>query len=190
MHVDAIVSCECGHTVPLVVFKNFLAGKMSSLKCSMCGRSHKRIDFLKDEGFDCVLCGHTTRYYRRKLNSGMARSLFELWSRTEAEPDVEWWHHREFDRFGSREIHKLVHWGLVQEKPKDEFEDEKRSSGFWRITDKGSDFAQNKATVPKFAILFQNRLEKLDGEPIKIADAFGEKFKFEELMAERLTGST
>lgn len=184
MKLKIDVACECGKAIPPTLFQLLLAGKTLSLKCKECGAVHKRASLLTDKGYDCPLCGDSTRFYHRKINSGMARALFELWSLTELneDPDKVWWHHAEFDRFGSRETHKLVHWGLVKEKPKPTEREDKRTSGFWRITEKGREFAQNRAKVRKIAVLFNNTLERYDGPEITINDAFGEKFRFDELM--------
>ena len=58
----------------------------------------------------------------------------------------------------------------------------KKSSGYWRVTDKGRGFLALQITVPKTAVVYNNRLERLEGVFITIQEALGKKFNYEELM--------
>lgn len=182
LQITIEIKCKCGNNVPIAVLQRFLDGKTAVLECTKCNTKHTRETVLGQDGFVCGLCGHKTGYYRRTLNSGMCRALFELWSRTERDPGTQWWHHREFDFFGSRETHKLVYWDLVEEKPHDKKDKTKRSSGHWRITEKGKMFAANQTYLPGAAIVFHNHLIRMQGPPVKIVDAVVRKFHYGELM--------
>ena len=119
----------------------------------------------------------------------MARVLFELWSLSERDPTVAWWHHRQFDRFGSREVHKLVWWRFVEQQPADPDKTAKKTSGHWRITDEGRKFAAGLSAVKPIAVVYQKKLVGFEGTPERITEAFGEKFDYSELMSAHKAGT-
>jgi len=81
----------------------------------------------------------------------------------------------------SKSMATLHHWELLENKPKKDDED-KRSSGFWRLTQKGRDFLRHKITVPKHAFVFDTKLIKFSREHTSVVTALGKKFSYEELM--------
>jgi hypothetical protein len=74
----------------------------------------------------------------------------------------------------------LHHWGLLETKKNT---DKKvRGSGLWRLTPLGRDFIYRHVTLPKYAFVFNNRLEKYSEEQVDVVQALGKKFSYEELM--------
>jgi len=143
------------------------------------------------EGAECPCCRQFAKSYDRKLPSASARLLIALYRYDDAEG-------REFvylppllDRFGATILKGTPHqggygtlshhWGLIEAQP-GEREDGSNRVGYWRVTDLGREFALERATVPKYARLYGNRLLGLHGEPISIQDALGNKFNYRELM--------
>lgn len=143
-----------------------------------------------DEGIECPVCEqHAQRYYRT-LNSGMARWLIVLgrltalkgeWATT-AEVIQHAARARSFgSSLGSGEAPSLLPcWNLIECRVNDD--PSKKSSGYWRVTDKGRGFIECQVTVPKTAVIYNNKLERLEGVPITIRDALGKKFDYSELM--------
>lgn len=131
-----------------------------------------------DRGEHCPLCGQHSKVYKRKLNSGMARSLILMHKRGGS----GWIHIPTELPARSREEGKLRYWGLIEESPV-EREDGGRA-GWWRVTSTGTRFVLGRSTVPKYARIYDDRLLRLDGEPIDIWDALGDKFDYDELMAQ------
>jgi len=143
-----------------------------------------------DEGIQCPCCEqHAQRYYRT-LNSGMARWLIVLgkltalkgeWAST-AEVIQHAARHSSFgSSLGSGESTSLLpYWDLIECRANDD--PTKKSSGYWRVTDKGRGFLALQLTVPKTAVVYNNRLERLEGVLITIQEALGKKFSYEELM--------
>lgn len=136
-----------------------------------------------EEGVQCPCCGQLARLYKRALNSAMARSL--IWLVGESGPNLDWvdvpntapkW------LLKSRELPKLVHWGLIEEMPKDPLDTSKRTSGWWRPTSKGRQFAKNTIKVPKRVHLYNNAVQRFDPEEISILDALGTKFDYADLI--------
>ena len=179
--------CSCSKIIPNALVARLLTERIT-LKCSVCGKTWSRAELL-DQGLRCPTCSSHLKRYHRTINSGMARALFELWNLSYHAPDTEWWHHKQFDRFGSREVHKLVWWGFVRQKPHDPEDTSKKSSGMWKITEKGSKFACGAISVPLTAVVYQGSFESLEGDDHRIQDALGEKFDYRELMRAHAKGN-
>lgn len=81
----------------------------------------------------------------------------------------------------SKALATLRHWDLVEKKPKEEKED-KRGSGFWRLTQKGRDFIRKKIVLPKYAFVFDSRLISYSTERVDVIQSLNKKFSYEELM--------
>jgi hypothetical protein len=80
----------------------------------------------------------------------------------------------------SKSMATLHHWGLLETKKN---ADKKvRGSGLWRLTPLGRDFIHRHITLPKYAFVFNNRLEKYSEEQVDVVQALGKKFSYEELM--------
>ena len=83
---------------------------------------------------------------------------------------------------GSGEAPSLLpFWGLIETRPNDD--PHKRSSGVWRPTKRGHDFAEGRAEVQRVAVVYNNTLERLEGDMIGIRQALGKKFVHDELMS-------
>jgi hypothetical protein len=76
----------------------------------------------------------------------------------------------------------MAHWGLIEEKPKDE-KKESRTSALWRPTVRGVRFARNQILIPSHVVLYNNRVEGCSESTISIVEALGRKFDYAELMA-------
>lgn len=130
-----------------------------------------------DDGAECPCCTQFSKVYRRKINSGMARSLILLYRRCGLAygyvPDVV--------GSRSREEGKLAYWGLVAEMPVAR-EDGGRA-GWWCVTELGEQFARNLIRVPKYARVYNGRCLGLVGDGVDVLDALGDKFDYAELMA-------
>jgi hypothetical protein len=129
-------------------------------------------------GVRCPCCGQYAKVYRRKLNSGMVRSLITIYRRG----GMDWVHVPtllEGVRC-AREEGKLRNWNLLQES--DEPRADGGKSGWWRVTGFGVDFVNDRARVPKYATFYDNALLKLDGPLVGIRDCLGSKFNYFELM--------
>jgi hypothetical protein len=140
---------------------------------------------LVNDGHKCPVCTQLAKVYRRKINSGMARSLIEMY-RVGREGDVAgvqgWVHVPTQIGARSREEGKLAYWGLVEEEAEIKREDGGRA-GYWRVTARGAQFVRNLIQVPKYARVYDGRCLGLTGPDVSIHDALGTKFNYDELMA-------
>lgn len=130
-----------------------------------------------DVGHKCPVCTQLAKVYKRKLNSGMARSLIAMYQAAR----LDWQHIPTTIGALSREEGKLRYWGLIEE------ETERRPdggrSGYWRVTELGEQFVLGKITLPSHARIYDGRLLGLTGRNQSIRVALGAKFSYEELMS-------
>lgn len=128
-----------------------------------------------NEGALCPCCGQNVKVYRRKLNSGMVRSLIEMYR----VGGTSFIHIPSKISARSREEGKLAYWGLAEEDRITRSDGGR--AGYWRVTEKGELFLAEATTVPKYAIVFNGECLALDGEEIFVRDAL-DKFDLAELM--------
>lgn len=142
-------------------------------------KQHLRNNFNK--GTDCPCCGQFVKLYKRKLNSGMAYALLNIYR-----------HHRQ-DQVNVKDflrINKLPNnhdWTLLKywkilEEVEGDIPEEKKSNGIWKITDFGVEFLFGRVKVPSHVHLFNNKYQGHSDKEITIKEAFGNKFNYTELM--------
>lgn len=141
------------------------------------------------EGCFCPVCEGIVKVYRRKLNSTMARQLITTY-RLQYDANgnsrgVEW-----VDIFtickdtavAGGDFAKLVYWGLIEQMPHEAGDDGKKTSGMWRITDKGISFVLGHRGVKNAVFLLNGEVVGWDDKPATIKTALGEHFDYNELM--------
>lgn len=143
-----------------------------------------------DDGVECPVCDqHAQRYYRR-VNSGMARWLIALTHLSP--PGTNRWistrdvivyaaSHKTFgSSIGSGEAPSLLpYWGLIEARPNDD--PNKKHSGVWRPTDRGYLFVRGELTIQRTAVVYNNTLERLEGDEVSIRECLGRKFQLDDL---------
>lgn len=130
-----------------------------------------------DKGVDCPACTQHVKVYRRKVNSGMARSLIAMFTVA----GTDWVHVPTQIGARSREEGKLAYWGLIEESP-DPREDGGRA-GWWRVTTSGKEFVLNRKKIPTYCRVYNGKVLGFDGALVSIVDALGTKFNYNDLMA-------
>lgn len=134
------------------------------------------------EGVDCPCCTQFVKFYKRKINSGMTRNLISMYNTL---PRGEFFHVQ--NMFTEKKEHNgrnwtlFKYWSIVEENLNDSKIGAK-TSGEWRITEKGILFVENKLQVPKFIKLYNNQSYGFEGEQVGIKECLGEKFSYDELM--------
>lgn len=148
---------------------------------AMAQARRETMDKAKQKGTECPCCGQFVKVYRRTINSTMARQLITAHG-MHAEG---WFHTRDVvlaDSAGAGDFSKLECWGLIYRQPHVQGEEGKRTSGMWKITDKGRDFIAGRVTVPQYAYIYNGNLLELGGVDIHIEHALGKKFDYREIM--------
>lgn len=131
------------------------------------------------KGIVCPCCNRFAKIYSRKLNNAMAIGLAMFYDKTTSSGQV--WIHME--RFFKGEnckatirgdFTKLRYWELI------ELNSEK--AGFYRITQKGIDFLNNKIKIPKSALIYNDEVLGFSEKQVSVNDVVKEFFDFEVLM--------
>jgi len=147
-------------------------------------------DYLRanfEKGCICPACDQNVKLYPRKLNSGMSYGLI-LFYKLHTEKGFDTWL-KFIDYMVDLKINapnleypKLAYWGLIEEKLNAK-DPTKRSSGLWRITQKGIQFATNKIGISSHANVFNNKVHTFSDKTVFINDTIKSKFNYEELMS-------
>jgi len=133
----------------------------------------------------CDCCGGKVKLYRRKLNSGMARTLCWLAVKDAKEPgcwvsavDMP----EKVEQYAT-ELGKLDFWGLVSRRCNPDGSSYKESQQ-WCITTKGIQFARGKTEAPSHIFLQSpgNRIFGFEASTVDVRTALGEHFDYQELM--------
>ena len=155
--------------------------RMESLMDDFMDVASHRLRESLDEGVTCPCCGQYAKRYKRKLNSSMAAALCWMWTQSgyawcDVPSQAPAW------VLKAREYPKLAWWGLIEEKPKEEGQ-KGRTSGLWRVTQLGADFARSCVSVPRYAFVYNGTVEDFTtAAPIYIRSALGDRFDYRELM--------
>lgn len=137
---------------------------------------------IEGDGGYCPCCDRWGKIYRRSINASMARSL--MWLSQQQDRGDGWVHVPSIAPawlLRSNQLATLHLWGLVVSF--DPAESKLAASGLWRPTPKGLMFVHNAATVPKYAYVYNNRVEEFEGPDVSIEQCLGDKFDYQTLLA-------
>lgn len=147
-----------------------------------------------DGGLVCPCCGQYARRYRRKLNSGMARTLIYIYKEFLRNGRVAGWLQvKDFLRENKyRNTHDwtlLKYWGLLALSDEESVPEQKHT-GMYRITKKGILFVEGKVQVQTYLVMYNNAVEEFSGALIGIQQSLQAPFDYSELMAEAEGGKS
>lgn len=143
------------------------------------------------EGAECPCCSQTAKVYSRSINGAMAHALLLIALGTrDGESDADGWLH--VPTFLSRKTRavtvrggdfaKLRYWDLLEEQVGVR-EDGSSRVGFWRVTEKGLLFVLSRIKLPKYALVYNNKLLGFDGPDVGIRACLGRKFDYDEILS-------
>lgn len=127
------------------------------------------------EGVKCPCCEQHAQVYRWSLYATAARLLIRLYREGGTGTYVETKRHK---GIGQGDASRLRLWELA-EREKERRPDGGRS-GWWRVTDLGEAFVLGRATIPKYAYVYDGEVIRTEGEPTSISDVLGEAFRYDE----------
>jgi len=135
------------------------------------------IDQNKDKGCTCPVCSQKAKVWKISLISTACRDLIKLvriYNQT-GQPV----HISKFTQQRSN-FYTLKHWNLIE--PVINEDTKKRASGLWLPTAKGIAFVTKYISIPKYALVCNNKLLNLEGEKVNIVKALRNHFDYEKLM--------
>lgn len=133
----------------------------------------------RPKGVKCPCCDRQITIRCRRITRSMALALVLLDRNLDGNPPNSWIHVPEYltthvpnrwtvPRGG--DYGKLVHWGLLERPTRGG-----PRSGFFRVTQRGADFARGRCRVRKLVWLDRNVVVLRDGDLVGIRDVFGDR---------------
>lgn len=148
------------------------------------GKNHLKKHARK--GTTCPCCGQFVKIYKRKIDSGMAQGLIAAYKKG-ADKDFI---HVPTALLGvqinssTSQFSKLRYWDLVEEQVNNDTK--KRTSGHWKLTDKGIDFVLRRSSVKKYVYTYNQKIvdfgDSDEMEDVNIEQCLGNHFNYQELM--------
>ena len=139
------------------------------------GKQHLRINF--KEGTDCPCCGKYVKAYKRKLNSGIARSLI-IMNQLNAFNGIHIHIQDEFAKLKLRattmDYAYAEKWKLIKADPD--------NNGYWTLTTLGKSFVLNQAVLPDYCLVYNGKVYSWSKSFIDIEHALTTSFDYNELM--------
>lgn len=129
---------------------------------------------------DCPMCGRYAQMYRRRLHAGAAIGILKAYQKGGASRFIHTSELIDKGMTGAGDFSKAKYWNLIEAKA--ETEADKRTSGYWRLTPAGVEFAQNGRTIQEWAHVFDDRVYGFSGAEIDIEAALGVNFSYSELI--------
>lgn len=130
-----------------------------------------------EKGVLCPCCTQRVQLYRHKVNAQITKCLIQMYRLNGDD-----WVHVLQDLKPSNRMYSLARfWGLIEPKG-DTPEDDKKSSGYWRLTSKGVSFVLGQITIPKYAYIFNDKVYRFSPDQVTIREALTSKFSYHELL--------
>jgi len=135
------------------------------------------------EGVNCPCCTQYVRLWKYQIHTTMTRLLIALYRLSKS---GEEFHHINtlWEIVGNKsmggDFAKLTLWDLIAPMPKDSTQN-KRATGYWKITPLGKQFVENKVSVDKILYTFDGVPYIKEGK-VTVIDTLKKKFNYEELM--------
>lgn len=151
---------------------------MEKMETIQEAKQHLRDNF--KTGTECPCCGQFVKQYKRRLNSGMAIfmiNLYRLGGELNFVKLADVLHCRETTGY---DYSILKHWNLIEQS--ENHDPEKKDAGQWKLTPAGVGFVKNFIKVSSHIKLYNKKVLGFDGEPINIVSALGKRFDYSELM--------
>ena len=140
------------------------------------GKQHLRTSF--KEGTNCPCCGKYVKAYKRKLNSGISRSLIIMYKLGAL--DGHYIHVQgDFQtlyklRATTMDYAYAEKWKLIKADPD--------NNGYWSLTNRGKEFVLNQIDLPEYCLVYNGKVYKWADNHISIKTALTISFDYDELM--------
>ena len=140
-----------------------------------------RLHWDDKQGVTCPACTQHVQLYRHSLNSQMASCMVAMYRLVSTGQSDDGWVHVLRQIKPANRMYSLARfWGLIE--PRGGSPDGKKTSGYWRLTNKGINFVLRTETVPRYTHIFNDKKYKQSGDNINIREALGTHFDYDELM--------
>lgn len=151
----------------------------------------------KGESLKCPCCGRHSQIYKRMLHHSVGRQLIHLYKNGcyngSQKMALHSFAHASAlilpGNSGAGDFSKAKYWDLIEPAPAYMVPEDKRATGYWRLSQCGVRFVLGEHTIPKIAIVFDDEVIRFEGENVNISQVLGEKFNYTQLMSATEGGS-
>ena len=134
-----------------------------------------------DKG-NCPCCQRYAQVYKRRIYDSIARQLIRLYTLGGDKDYVNAVHLILKGSHSTQDFQKAKYFDLIERRPLSE-DDLGKTSGWWRLTERGVQFVQGKLAIPHIALVFDDNVLGFEGNPVTIKDCLDEHFSYERLMS-------
>lgn len=146
-------------------------------------RAHLHTQLGAGEAVTCPTCDQLAKVYKRTMLRASALAVVFAWRDHGHDP----FH---MPTLMQQRVPTLAHqggaatlgsyWGLLRESAS--LREDGGRAGWWQVTEDGRAYAQGRA-IPKYAVTYNGRVLRLEGEPRDVHSALGSEFDLRALMA-------
>ena len=144
------------------------------MKTLIEAKQHLRDNF--KDGTECPCCGKYVKAYKRKLNSGIARSLIIMYKLGAETTSVHV--QSEFSKLKLRattmDYAYAEKWKLIKS--------DETNNGYWFLTERGRQFVLNQSYLPDHCLVYNGKVYKWSDNLINIQTALTVSFDYKKLM--------
>ena len=148
---------------------------------------------IEGEGGHCPVCDRWGKIYTKRITKTMVKRLAAM-ARV-CGGKREWVYLPDITQavgLAAYSVTALKHWGLVEQRVSETVLDEnnkpvlgdKKTSGFWRVTQAGVSFLDGRTRVPKYLLVYNDTTIDSSQDSIGVQECMGEHFNYGEMMAE------
>lgn len=124
------------------------------------------------KGGECACCGQHVQVYRRSIYKRMAKCL--IWLATEyTENGQQWVSLKDGPAFRGGDNAKLSYWHLIVRHPTEE--------DLYKPTQLGVDFVAQRQTIPKYAYVYDGKVQGFSEERVEISECLEGDFNLGDL---------
>lgn len=134
-----------------------------------------------NRGARCPCCSQFAKVYRRSIGSRMVTDLMAV----HRHAGRGWCYLPDAIGYNGGDSAKLRYWDLIEPEPgPDGSTTDGNRRCRYRVTERGVAFLAGRARVPRWALVFDGRLMRLDdSETVTVQDCLGDRFSLAELLA-------
>lgn len=139
-----------------------------------------KAELLSGQKTDCPCCGRYAQVYKRHINCTIARQLIMLHKKA----DRNYLHASLLipsGQTGQGDLTKAKYFKLIEAMPEES--EVKKSSGFWRLTEKGLGFIKGEILIPEYVLIFDDNVIGVSETHIDIKQSLASGgFNYSDLM--------
>lgn len=137
-------------------------------------------------GHKCPVCEQKVKMYKKQIDAHTASFLIKLYNISNKQPFKTYFHVNDDIRVSNKvggSWAKLRYWGLIEEQQNSYKNTHRRTTGMWKITEKGRMFVEEKIPIEKYVKLYNQKCYGFDGGDVWITDSLKQKFDYREMMS-------